>query len=88
MPLVLANLLFVAPDRAREAATGDDKAADGPAIIRDHCLRCHDQSVIHAARHTTEEWDATLKRMGDKGAFLSPEEFETLKDYLAMARAD
>jgi hypothetical protein len=58
---------------------------DPMAIIQDKCSRCHDVSTITSARHTPGEWDDTLLRMSDRGAFLSPEDFRVLENYLITA---
>jgi hypothetical protein len=76
--------MFLAAIQGSEVADAQavSAAPDPMIIIQDNCSRCHDVSTITTARHTPAEWDATLMRMSDRGAFLSPEDFRVLKNYL------
>jgi hypothetical protein len=81
---LLGSLTFLAALRGSEVADAQTGTAtlDPMAIIQDKCSRCHDVSTITSARHTPGEWDDTLMRMSDRGAFLSSEEFKILRNYL------
>jgi cytochrome c5 len=57
---------------------------DGQALLDERCTVCHSLSRVENAKHSLEEWRATVERMIDHGAILTPEEASALVDYLAQ----
>ena len=58
--------------------------AEGPILMQDRCSECHSIALIESARGTAQDWQATVDRMVDFGAELSPPEEQVLVQYLAQ----
>lgn len=75
-------LLASAPLFAQQA-TSDPPPGPGLELIQSSCVGCHDISMITSKRKTPEEWSATVALMADRGAEVTPEEMQTIADYLS-----
>ena len=62
--------------------TSSATVADAEALIQAKLENHHDDARIFDARHTREEWNATLDRMIGYGARISDAEKQLLIDYL------
>jgi hypothetical protein len=51
--------------------------------MQDRCSVCHSLDRVISAHHTAAEWKVTVDRMVNRGAQLTPQEEQTLIDYLA-----
>ena len=56
---------------------------EGKAILTEHCQECHELSYVTKAHKTSDDWQATVQAMIDKGAGVPPEKVDTLVRYLA-----
>ena len=45
-------------------------------------MACHDLATITGKRKTPDEWAATVGKMADRGAVVTPEEMRLIADYL------
>lgn len=61
---------------------GVPTAGEMKALILEKLMDHHDISRIDNARHTREEWNATLDRMIGYGAIISESEKQVIIDYL------
>ena len=73
--------------QATQSVGGDTQVsitptADGEALIIEKLQNHHDIERILTAKHTREEWNATLDRMIGYGAKISEEEKKLIIDYL------
>ena len=59
-------------------------ASDGQTLMQARCSVCHSVSRITSAHKTADEWKTTVDRMISRGAQLTPQEEQTLIDYLAQ----
>ncbi len=55
----------------------------GKDLVEQICSDCHEIAVITGQRATREGWQATVKKMVNHGAAASPEEAQTIVEYLA-----
>lgn len=58
-------------------------ALDGQALVQERCTKCHDLTRVERAKKTQQEWQATVERMIEHGAQLTPAEQEAVVKYLA-----
>jgi len=56
---------------------------DGKAILTEHCQECHELAYITKAHKTSDDWQATVQAMIDKGAGVPSDKVDTLVRYLA-----
>jgi len=56
---------------------------DGKAIATEYCQECHELAYITKAHKTSDDWQATVEAMIDKGAGVPPDKVDTLVRYLA-----
>jgi mono/diheme cytochrome c family protein len=57
---------------------------DGQALMQQRCSVCHSVNRVTSAHKTADQWKTTVDRMISHGAILSPQEEQTLVDYLAQ----
>src|SRR4051812_35286865 len=59
---------------------------DGKAkmLIQNTCSECHGLETVVSASMTSEKWRETVNKMVKKGATLSPDEIETVVEYLTV----
>ena len=55
----------------------------GKEIVEGACDGCHGLDQIMGRTWSAEKWRDVVKKMVDKGASLSDDEFKTVVDYLA-----
>ena len=55
----------------------------GKDILLRACIGCHKAEEFLSYRHTKEEYQAIVQRMGQRGARASSEELDVIADYLA-----
>jgi quinoprotein glucose dehydrogenase len=67
------------------SAAGKEATVTAPAVdlIQRSCVSCHDLATITTRRKSPDDWAATVGRMADRGAAVTPQEMQTLVDYLA-----
>lgn len=65
------------------ATTATPPPGPGLDLINQRCVFCHTAAQVFAAHKTAAEWGATVQRMADRGAELSPEEQQIIVAYLA-----
>jgi competence ComEA-like helix-hairpin-helix protein len=67
-------------------AAQDIELPEGKAkkIVQHSCAECHGLDKVVSASHTPEQWRTTVERMAKKGASLTPEDIETVVDYLTV----
>jgi cytochrome c5 len=56
---------------------------DGKEIATQYCQECHELSYITKAHKTSDDWQATVQAMIDKGAGVPADKVDTLVRYLA-----
>jgi len=75
--LVIGCLCFVSAALGQKLPEGK-----GKETIEAACDGCHGLDQIIGRAWSAEKWREVLKKMVDKGAVLSDEEFKTVVDYL------
>jgi hypothetical protein len=65
------------------AGSDSTPALDGQALVQERCTQCHDLTRVERAKKTQQEWQATVERMIEHGAQLTPAEQEAVVKYLA-----
>jgi mono/diheme cytochrome c family protein len=56
----------------------------GQTLMEQRCSVCHSPSRVTSAQKTAAQWKATVDKMINNGAQLSPAEEQTLVNYLAQ----
>jgi len=85
--VLLLGLLLASCSSAQPptpTSTGASSAASGQALMQERCSVCHSVSRVTSAHKTSGAWKVTVDRMINKGAKLTPQEEQTLLDYLAQ----
>lgn len=84
MRLTLALIVSLAA--ALPAFADDVVLPDGKAktLIENTCTECHGLEQVVNNPMTAEKWRSTVNRMVKKGATLSPEEIDTVVEYLSV----
>jgi len=72
----------VQSDATAISAATETPAIDVEALILEKLANNHGIERVYAAKHTREEWNATLDRMIGHGAKISEEEKQIIIDYL------
>jgi Quinohemoprotein amine dehydrogenase A, alpha subunit, haem binding len=80
---VVSEAQTVAPASPATTATAAPPPGPGLDLINQRCVFCHTAAQVFAARKTPAEWAATVQRMADRGAELSPDEQQIVVAYLA-----
>jgi competence protein ComEA len=78
---VAAALVLTASMPAQEVVLPDGKAK---TLIQNTCSECHGLETVVSTALTSEKWRTTVVKMVKKGATLSPEEIDTVVDYLTI----
>ena len=68
-------------DRSKD----DQPSAPASELIRRSCVACHDLNTITDKRKSADDWAATVDRMANRGAVVTPEEMRLITDYLARS---
>lgn len=76
-----AALVLAASVPAQDVVLPEGKAK---ALVQSTCSECHGLDTVVSAGQNAEKWRATVNKMVKKGAMLSPEEIETVVEYLAV----
>ncbi|HXJ42108.1 MAG TPA: helix-hairpin-helix domain-containing protein [Bryobacteraceae bacterium] len=76
-----AALVLAASVPAQDVVLPDGKAK---TLIQNTCSECHGLDTVVSAAMSPEKWRATVNKMVKKGATLSPEEIDTVVDYLTV----
>jgi cytochrome c5 len=66
-----------------DASTADEGMADGEQLVQERCTVCHDLTRVEAADYDEAGWEASVDRMIQNGANLTPEERDIVVDFLA-----
>ena len=76
LPILAASLIS-------GAFAADLPGGAGKDILLRACVGCHKAEDFLSYRHTKEEYQAIVQRMGQRGARASSEELDMVADYLA-----
>jgi mono/diheme cytochrome c family protein len=84
--IILAGTLLASCGSGSPSATSPSgsSSSNGQALMQDRCSVCHSLDRVTSAHHTADEWKVTVDRMINRGAQLTPQEEQTLIDYLAQ----
>jgi hypothetical protein len=66
------------------SSSSGSSASNGQALMQDRCTVCHSLTRVVSAGKTADQWKVTVDRMINQGAQLTPQEEQTLIDYLAQ----
>ena len=66
------------------ASSPSSPASAGETLMQQRCTVCHSTARIISAHMTADQWKATVDKMINNGAQLSPTEEQTLVTYLAQ----
>ncbi len=66
---------------AQEIVLPDGKAKK---LVENNCADCHGLDQVVNSPMSSADWRKTVKRMVNKGASLSPEEIDSVVDYLSV----
>lgn len=83
--ILLAGILLASCGSGSSSATSSSgsSSSNGQALMQDRCSVCHSVTRVTLAHHTAPEWKVSVDRMINRGAQLTPQEEQTLIDYLA-----
>jgi len=56
----------------------------GATLLNERCTQCHSLSRVKNSGHTLDEWKTIVAQMVQMGAQLTPQEEDTLAQYLAQ----
>ncbi len=59
-------------------------SSSGQTLMQEHCSVCHSIDRVTSRQKTADQWKQTVDRMILRGAQLTPQEEQTLVDYLAQ----
>lgn len=65
-----------------ETVQDDPTTAPPFELIKRSCVACHDLATITSKRKSPDEWAATVGKMADLGATVTPEEMRVIVEYL------
>jgi quinohemoprotein amine dehydrogenase len=82
--LLAGALLASCGPTSASATSPSGSTSDGQTLMQQRCSVCHSLSRIETAHKTTDQWKTTVDRMISHGAQLTPQEEQTLIDYLAQ----
>jgi hypothetical protein len=71
---ILLTTVAASPALAQEDVRGVKLRNEGPKVIEEKCLVCHNRQRIDAAIKERREMEQILRRMGKKGAVLTEKE--------------
>jgi competence ComEA-like helix-hairpin-helix protein len=77
LALAAGNFLIAADD----VVLPDGKAK---TLIENTCTECHGLDTVVSSPMASDKWRETVKSMVRRGATLSPEEIDTVVDYLSV----
>lgn len=83
MPHRAAWFLILAASLTPGARAAELPDGAGKDILLRACTGCHKAEEFLSYRHTKEEYQAIVQRMGQRGARASSEELDIIADYLA-----
>jgi cytochrome c5 len=66
-----------------DAGTADEGMSSGEQLVQERCTVCHDLTRVEAADYDRAGWEASVDRMIQNGAQLTPEERDAVVDFLA-----
>jgi hypothetical protein len=78
--LAAACTALLAPVLAQDTLT----PGPGADLTQAKCTICHEIGHITRIRQSRSEWEETLRIMVTRGAPITPQEFKTITDYLAI----
>lgn len=73
------------PEKKIEQLSPEEKAyLERKALFSAKCGFCHDLDRIEKAQYKADEWESVVKRMyqHDRGANLTPDDYEPILEYL------
>lgn len=66
------------------ALAGCSSSADGQALVKSKCVRCHELATVEQSSNAThEQWEQTVKLMEAYGLQVTAEERAAIIDHLA-----
>jgi quinohemoprotein amine dehydrogenase len=84
MVLLAGALLASCRPTSPSATSPSSSISSGQTLMQQRCSVCHSLSRIETTHKTTDQWKTTVDRMISHGAQLTPQEEQTLIDYLAQ----
>jgi cytochrome c5 len=82
----IASIEGAGPQPQTAATTPDSPGGPGREIVQRKCAQCHAATMWTALRQDRRAWESTLYRMVGRGALWTPEEINSMADYLAQIR--
>jgi mono/diheme cytochrome c family protein len=83
--IVLAGTLLAScGSSSSPATTSSGGSSDGQTLMQTRCSVCHSVDRVTSAHKTADQWKTTADRMISHGAQLTPQEEQTLIDYLTQ----
>ena len=81
--LVIVPITPGTPTLVQGTPTRTATPVKAAALLNGRCTVCHTADRIKSAKKSAADWKATVERMIDKGASLTPAEKDSLISYLA-----
>jgi competence ComEA-like helix-hairpin-helix protein len=81
MQILIAAVLMAGSAWAQDIVLPDGKAKE---IVQNSCTDCHGLDTIAGNPMSAEKWRATVNKMVKKGAAVSPEQIDTVVEYLSV----
>jgi hypothetical protein len=88
--VVLLGGLISACGQANQSPSGntdsgsDNVTTQGATLLNERCTQCHSLSRVESSGHTLDQWKTIIAQMVQMGAQLTPQEEDTLAQYLAQ----
>ena len=82
--VLLASCGSTSPTATSSSGGATNSSSNGQTLMQERCSVCHSTERITSAHKTAEQWKTTADRMISHGAQLTPQEEQTLVDYLAQ----
>ena len=70
-------------EATEDAGAADEGMSDGEALVQERCTVCHDLTRVEEADYDRAGWEASVDRMIQNGANLTPEERDAIVDFLS-----
>ena len=80
------RILFLALAIAGSAFAQDVVLPDGKAksIVQSACSECHGLDQVVSSQMSAEKWKTTVEKMIKKGASVTPDQIDTVVEYLSV----
>jgi hypothetical protein len=84
LTILVGSMLASCGSSSTPASSSSGGSSGGQALMQARCSVCHSLERVTTSHKTADQWKTTVDRMINNGAQLSPQEEQTLINYLAQ----